>query len=320
MKALLTDTKYPDPDGVERPLLEEAGFEVEVAQCHTAEEVIRAGRGASALVTQYAPITREVLTALPEVCIVTRGGVGVDTINLQAAAELGVWVANVPDYGMREVATHALGMALALIRHLPFLDRDIRAGGWHFQATGTLRRPSTLTLGIVGYGRIGSTMAQLAVPCFQRVIACDPYLPASAWPGNVQPVDHDTLFSQSDVVSLHVPLTDETRHMADRRRLMQMPDGGYLVNTSRGAVVNVPDLLEALDSGKLAGAALDVLPEEPPPRDHAVLQHPRLMLTPHAAFYSLEAEAELRRKNALNIVAWAREGRPPYVVVEGRPH
>jgi D-3-phosphoglycerate dehydrogenase len=318
MRVVITDAEYPDVDDVERPFLEQAGFEVRLAQCRAPEQVIEAGRDADVLLVQYAEITQSVLQALPQVRIVSRFGVGVDNIDLQAAQELGVWIANVPDYGVKEVATHAMGMALALIRHLPFYDRQVRAGGWHYRGTGLVRRPNTLTLGVIGHGRIGSAMAQMALPCFRRVLACDPYLPDSAWPHNVQPVDHDQVFGQSDVISLHVPLTEETYQMVDRKRLEQMPVGAYLVNTARGAVVNLDDLLEALDSGRLAGAALDVLPQEPPPDDHRILSHPRVLISPHSAFYSAEAEEELRRKTVLNVLEWARVGRPTYVVVEGR--
>jgi D-3-phosphoglycerate dehydrogenase len=318
MKVVITDAKYPDLNDLERPLLDELGFDVALAQCTTEPEVVEAGRDADALAVQYAPITRNVLEALPNVRIVSRYGVGVDNIDLAAAHELGVWIANVPDYCMEEVAVHALGMALALIRHLPFYDRDIRAQEWYYLSTGAVRRPSTMTFGVVGHGRIGSLTAQMANPCFGRVLACDPYLPASVWPDNVQPVDHDELFSQSDVVSLHVPLTEETRNMVDRRRLVQMPTGSFLVNTARGAVVNVDDLVAALDSGHLSGAGLDVLPREPMPRDHAIMRHPRVLLSPHSAFFSAEAEEELRRRTILNIVEWAKTGRPPNAVVEGR--
>jgi D-3-phosphoglycerate dehydrogenase len=317
MKALITDAEYPDIDALERAILEGAGFDLDVASCRTPEQVIQAGKGAVALMVQYAPITRQVLEALPRLRIVSRYGVGVDNIDLQAAQELGVWVSNVPDYCMPEVATHALGMALALIRHLLFYDREVRAGAWYYRSPGPLRRPGTMTLGVLGHGRIGSTIAQLAQPCFKRVLACDPYLPASAWPENVGPVNHQELFRQSHVVTLHVPLTEETRNMVGRRLLALMPERSYLVNTSRGGVVNLDDLLQALEGGQLAGAALDVLPQEPPPADHPVLSHPRVLLTPHSAFYSVEAEEELRRKTALNVVLWAREGRPPYDVVEG---
>jgi D-3-phosphoglycerate dehydrogenase len=159
-------------------------------------------------------------------------------------------------------------------------------------------------------------MAQISAPCFKEILACDPYIAESAFPEYVRRVEHNELFAESDVVSLHVPLTEETYHMVDRHRLMQMPEASYLVNTARGAVVELDDVVAALDSGHLGGAALDVLPQEPPPADHAVLRHPRMVLTPHSAFYSIEAEEELRRKVAVNVVDWAQHGRPTYVVVE----
>jgi phosphoglycerate dehydrogenase-like enzyme len=318
VNVLITDAEYPDVEAFERPMLAAAGFRVARAQCRTPEQIIAAGHDADILLAQYAPITRKVFESLPKIRIVSRYGVGVDNIDLEAAQEFGVWVANVPDYGVREVATHALGMALALVRHLLFFDKSVRDGEWYYRGTGTLRRPSDLTFGVLGHGRIGSAIAQMAAPSFRRVMACDPYLPESAWPDNILRVDHDELFRQSDVISLHVPLTDETHNMVNRHQLGQMPHGGYLVNTARGGVVNLDDLLWALDHGGLAAAALDVLPDEPPPADHPILAHTRVLLTPHSAFYSEEAEQELRRKAVQNIFSWAESGRPPYVLVEGK--
>jgi D-3-phosphoglycerate dehydrogenase len=134
----------------------------------------------------------------------------------------------------------------------------------------------------------------------------------------VEPASLEEVFSESLMVSLHAPLTEVTRGFIDRSLLEQMADGSYLVNTARGGLVVMDDLLWALDEGPLAGAALDVLPQEPPPPDHPILSKPNVILTPHAAFYSLEAEEEVRRKAALNVVSWAKEGRPLYPVVEGR--
>jgi D-3-phosphoglycerate dehydrogenase len=229
-----------------------------------------------------------------------------------------VWVANSPDYGVGEVATHALAMALALVRHLPFYDRDIRAERWHYTSAGPLRRPGELTLGILGMGRIGTRMAHLSRNVFRHVVACDPYISDDRFPVGVQRVPLEALFGKADVVSLHVPLNDETRGIAGRLALSKMKRGSWIVNTSRGAVADVDGILDALDSGQLDGAALDVLPQEPPPANHAILRHPRVLLTPHAAFYSAEGEKELRRKAAQNLVDWARTGRPTYVVVEGK--
>ena len=280
--------------------------------------MIAAAKGCSGLLTQYAPMNARVFEALPEVRIVSRMGAGFDTVNVEDARRHGVWVSNSPDYGIGEVATHALGMAISLVRHLPWLDRDVHGGHWHYASTGGLVRASELTLGILGLGRIGKRMSYISRNVFGPILACDPYLIDGDFPAYVKRVSKEELFRRSDIVSLHVPLNEETRGIVDARLLSLMKKGSYLVNTSRGAVVVVEDVLAALDSGRLDGAALDVLPKEPPEADHPVLRHPRLMLTPHAAFYSVEGERELRTKAAQNLVDWAKTGRPKYVVVEGK--
>jgi D-3-phosphoglycerate dehydrogenase len=317
LKVLITDFNYPDVE-LERRILEDAGLELVTAQCRSEEDVIEAGREVSALLTQYARITARVMAELPELRMVGRYGVGYDIVDVEAARERGVWVANVPDYGTEEVAVHALSMALSLLRHLPLYDRDVKAGRWHSASTGPLYRLKNSTLGVVGLGRIGGTFARRAGPWFGRTLGCDPYLEDDAWPEGVERASLEEVFSESLLVSLHPPLTDETRGFIDRNLLERMPDGSYLVNTARGGLVVMDDLLWALEEGPLAGAGLDVLPQEPPPPDHPLLSNPNVILTPHAAFYSLEAEQEVRRKAAQNVVAWAREGRPLYPVVEGR--
>lgn len=317
MKVLIADYDYGDVD-IERRILEGSGLEVAEAQCRTEKDVIEAGRGASALLTQYAPITARVLAELPGLRMVGRYGVGYDIVDVEAARERGVWVANVPDYGTEEVAAHALSMALALLRHLPLYDREVRGGRWHPALTGPLYRLKYLTLGVVGLGRIGGTFARRASPWFGRTLGCDPYLEEDAWPEMVERADLEEVFSESFLVSLHAPLTEETRELVDRRLLGRMPEGAYLVNTARGGLVVTDDLHWALEEGPLAGAALDVLKQEPPPQDHPLLGNPNVMLTPHAAYYSLEAEEEARTKAARNVVSWVEEGRPLYPVVEGR--
>jgi D-3-phosphoglycerate dehydrogenase / 2-oxoglutarate reductase len=317
LKVLITDFNYPDVD-LERRILVDAGLELVEAQCHSEEDVIEAGRGVSALLTQYARITARVMAELPELRMVGRYGTGYDIVDVEAAGERGVWVANVPDYGTEEVAAHALSMVFALLRHLPLYDRDVKTGHWHSTSTGPLYRLKNLTLGVVGLGRIGGTLARRASPWFGRTLGYDPYLEEDAWPEGVERVSLEEVFSESLVVSLHPLLTEETREFIDRGLFERMPDGSYLVNTARGGLVVMDDLVWALEEGPLAGAALDVLPQEPPPLDHPLLSKPNVILTPHAAYYSLEAEEEVRSKAAQNVVAWAREGRPLYPVVEGR--
>jgi D-3-phosphoglycerate dehydrogenase len=228
-------------------------------------------------------------------------------------------VANSPDYGVGEVATHALAMALALVRHLPFYDRDIRDGRWHYTSAGTLRRPAELTLGILGVGRIGSRMVHISRNVFRHVVACDPYVPDVRFPGGrAAGVPRGALPHGRRGLPARPAQRRDAPASPGRLALSSMKRGSWIVNTSRGAVADVDGILDALDSGQLDGAALDVLPQEPPPANHAILRHPRVLLTPHAAFYSAEGEKELRRKAAQNLVDWARTGRPTYVVVEGK--
>jgi len=316
MKVLITDHDFPDL-ALERELFAAAALDVAAAQCRSEQDVIDAGAGCLALLVQYAPIGERVLAALPAVRIVSRYGAGYDNVDAAACARRGVWLGNSPDYGVGEVATHALAMALALLRQLPFYDRDVRAGRWHYLSPGRIRRAAGLTVGILGLGRIGKRFAHLARNCFGRVIACDPYLIDGDFPAYVERVDAPQLFATADVISLHVPLTAETRGMVDGALLARLRPGAILVNTARGAVVDIEALRGALDGGRLAAAGLDVLPQEPLAADHPLARHPRVLLSPHAAFYSDEAEIELRRKAALNIVQWAQHGRPAYVVVAG---
>jgi D-3-phosphoglycerate dehydrogenase len=316
MKALITDFDFPDV-ALERGIFAAAGIQLAEAQCRSEDELIAAARECDALLLQYAPVTERVLAALPSVGIVSRYGAGFDTIDTAACARHGVWVANSPDYGVGEVATHALALALALLRHLAIYDRDVKAGRWSYLSPGPIRRASDLTAGILGLGRIGKRFAHLARNCFARVIACDPYIIDGDFPAYVGRVGLEELFATSDIVSLHVPLNDETRGMVGAGLLGRMKRGSLLVNTARGAVVDVDAVLARLDDGTLDGAALDVLPVEPLATSHPLARHPRVLLTPHAAFYSTAAEVELRRKAALNIVQWAQTGRPMYPVLQG---
>jgi phosphoglycerate dehydrogenase-like enzyme len=316
---LLTDFDAPDFN-LERKLFGEASVRFVTAQCKTEEDVIREALACQAdgLLIQYAPITSRVLAALPRVGICSRIGAGYDTIDPAACTAHGVWLANSPDYGVGEVATHALALTLDIIRGTTFHTRDIREGRWHYTSSGIRRRAHLMTLGIVGLGRIGKRMAHVSNNVFGKVIAYDPYLIDGDFPANVERVRslHE-LFARADVVSPHVLLNDETRGMIDAACFAAMKPGSYIVNTARGAVINIPDLLAALDNGALAAAGLDVLPVEPALPSDALTNHPRVVLTPHSAFYSVESEIELRTKAARNLVTWANTGKPDYPVVSG---
>jgi D-3-phosphoglycerate dehydrogenase len=317
MQILFADHDFPSVE-LEREIFSTAGLDLKLAQCTHDTEVIDAGHGCMGILLQYAPITAAVVAGLPQLGIVSRIGAGFDTVDVDACKAHGVWVANSPDYGVGEVATHALALALSSLRNVVRYDSDIRGGRWHYLSGGPLRRPAELTVGIVGLGRIGKRMAHVARNVFKRVVAYDPYLIDGDFPAYVERAPTlEALASQSDIVSLHTPLDATTRGMIGARFFAAAKPGLTLVNTSRGAVVDVGDLLAALDTGILRGAALDVLPEEPVPQGSKLLADPRVILTPHAAFYSVEAEKELRRKAAQNIVTWCRTGRPDYPVVHG---
>jgi phosphoglycerate dehydrogenase-like enzyme len=316
MKVLFTDYDYFDVS-LERDIFRQAGMEMLEAQCRTEEELIEAARDCRALLVQYAPVTERVLAALPQLGICSRLGAGYDPIDAKAAARHGVWVANSPDYGVGEVATHALALMLACMRNVVRYDRDIHQGCWHYTSATKIPRASNLTVGILGLGRIGKRFAHVARNLFGRIIAHDPYLIDGDFPAYVQPVSLEGLFEQADAISIHCLLNDETRGLVGEALLNKMKPGSYLVNTARGAVIDVNALARVLEGDRLAAVGLDVLPIEPIEVGSPLLADPRIILSPHAAFYSVEAEIELRRKAAMNIVNWMKTGKPDYPVVQG---
>jgi phosphoglycerate dehydrogenase-like enzyme len=307
---------YSDPEGVEMAdavsLLRAAGFEVLVEDLRSEAELIErvADAQPAALLVTYLPVTEAVLSAGASLGIVSCSSVGFDHVDLRAAERHAVWVSNVPDAATEEVASHALAMGLALVRHLPFLDRHVRDGGWQYDATGMPRRLSELTLGVVGMGRIGRQLAGLAAGMFGRVIGCDPFVDDAAWPAAAPRVELDQCLQESHVISLHLPLSPQTRWMIDARALACMAPGAFLVNVSRGGLIDEEALLAALDSGRLAGAALDVTDPEPPPRESPLRLHPRVLITPHAAWLSKQANDAYVMRQAENVVAWREGGRP----------
>jgi len=317
VKVVITDSDMTGVD-IERDVLEAAGFEVTFARCQEPEKVILSSKGAAALLVQYARITDEVLRQLPELRIVSCYGVGVDNVDLDAARSRGVWVANVRDYCVEEVATHSMAMILGLIRHLPFYDRAVKAGQWDYFSAGPLHRTQQLTLGIVGCGQVGRTLAKLGGGWFGDLLGYDPYLSEQDWPEGIERLANlEELFSRSNVITLHLPLTQQNQGIVDWKLLDLLQEGSYMVNAARGGLVEPEGLLRALEVGKIAGVGLDVLIQEPPEIDDPLTNHPRSLVSPHAAWYSAEAEEELRRKAAMNVVSWSNEGRPLYAVVEG---
>jgi D-3-phosphoglycerate dehydrogenase / 2-oxoglutarate reductase len=253
----------------------------------------------------------EDLDRLPALRIVATCSVGYDHLAVDEAARRGVWVTNVPDYCIEEVADHSLALVLALLRGVVELDRVVRAGRWDWTAAGPLRRIRGTRLGIVGFGRIGRALAERAVPLGFEVWATDPAVPdeeiAAAGP---RPASLGDLLEACHAVSLHLPLTAETESLIGADELGRMPDGAVLVDTARAQLLDLDALLPELESGRLGGAALDVLAVEPPTAEHPAPQSPRLIVNPHASWYSAEAEEAVYRRPVLSVRA-VLEGREP---------
>jgi D-3-phosphoglycerate dehydrogenase / 2-oxoglutarate reductase len=256
-------------------------------------------------------VTAEDLARLPALKIVASCSVGYDHVAYEEAERRGVWVCNVPDYCVEEVADHSLALLLGLLRGIVELDRSVRAGAWDWTAAGDLRRIHGTRLGVIGFGRIGRALAERASAVGFDVLATDPAVSPEAIAGaGAKAASLDELLENCEAFSLHLPLTPETKGLIGARELAHMPRGSVLVDTARAEVVDLDALLKALKSGHLAGAALDVLPFEPPTRERPAPSAPRLVVTPHAAWYSAEAEEAVYRRPVLS-VRDVLEGREP---------
>jgi D-3-phosphoglycerate dehydrogenase / 2-oxoglutarate reductase len=280
-----------------------------------------AGDDVVGVVSWERPVGAAELAALPRLRVVVTPSVGFDHIDLDAAYRHGgVWVCHVPDYCVDEMADTALALALALMRGVVALDRDVRAGGWDAGAAGPLRRVRGTRLGVVGFGRIGAAVAVRAVALGFEVWASDPAGSASEGmrSAGVRAAALDELLGACHVISLHAPLTPATRGLIGAREIAAMPRGAFLVNTARAALCDTGAVLAALRDGRLGGAALDVLDVEPPSREHPAPRHPNLIVTPHSAYASPEAEAELERRVAVALRAALDGGAPDGALVVPR--
>jgi D-3-phosphoglycerate dehydrogenase len=296
-KVVVTDQVFPDVE-VERQVLGEIGAELEVA-AGTREDLLARAPAADALLNTYLPIDRDLVARLKRCRILARYGIGVDNVDLVAAQQAGIVVTNVPDYCVEEVAAHALALLLSLLRRLPEADAAVRTAAWGTAAVRPVHRLSKLTIGLVGYGRIARRLSDALRVLGCRVLVHDPYI--SPTEDGPELVSLEELLRSSDAVSLHAPLTPQTRGLIGAPQLQLMPEHAVLVNTSRGPLVVLEDLLDALRAGRIRGAGLDVFEKEPV--DPEVLRDvPGLLVTPHMAYYSEEAIRESQRKAAMQVV------------------
>lgn len=282
----------------------------------TPAEVLERAAGAEAIITNKAPLGRDMFAALPHLRYVGVTATGYNIVDVEAARERRVTVTNVPAYGTRSVAQHTFALLLELTQHVGRHARSVREGGWARSPDWSywetpLVELEGLTLGLVGYGRIGQAVARLGEAFGMKVIAA--VGGRSRPPHNVPVVDLDYLFRTSDVVSLHCPLTPETRHLVNSARLALMKPTAFLLNTSRGPLVDEAALADALNGERLAGAGLDVLAQEPPPADHPLFNARNCLITPHLAWATKAARTRLLDVAVENLRAF-QAGKPVNVV------
>lgn len=307
---VITDCDH-DSLTAEKEVAAESGIDLQIAHCRTEDDVIAAAQDADGILVQYAPVTERVLAALPRLRVVGRYGVGVDTVDVDAATRRGVAVCNVPDYGTEDVSDHAIALALSLVRGVTEFDRRLRAGQYDYAAGRPLHRIKELTFGVVGLGRIGSATARKARGLGFRVIGCDPRLETgTTTPEGAEVTTLADVLTHADVVSLHLPLDASTKHLIDAAALRSMKPGAMLVNTARGGLVDTTAVEDALASGALRGAALDVFEVEPLPSDAPILGLPTAVLTPHVSWYSEESYGELKRRAIENVADVCLDRRP----------
>ena len=284
--------------------------------CHTPEELLEALRDADVSICWHEPYTREVLANVPRLKGVIRTGVGVDTVDLDAATEYGIVIANFPEFCTREVANHAIVLMMACAKKIGLFDRTLRAEGWN--AARTFRSPMgpihDETLGLIAFGNIARAAARVAHALDMEVIAYDPFVDAAVFEAEgVEPVSLEELAARSDYVSCHLPLNDHTQGILDAAFFSRMKPTAYFVNTSRGGVVNEADLIAALQNGQIAGAGLDVFESEPIGPDHPFLAMNNVVLTPHTASYADETFSVRDRDVGLTALTILEGGVPRWV-------
>ena len=267
-----------------------------------ADDIVAVAKDADAILVTYAKLTREVLIQLTRCKAIGRFGLGVDNIDLVTAKEKGIAVNYVPDYCIREVSDHAVALLLALIRKIPLSNKLVQTGRWEMSAVVPIRRIEGTVLGLVGFGHIPRLVAPKAQAFGIKVIAYDPYAkPEVLKAAGVDSVDFDTLLKTSDYISVHAPLLPATRGLMNAAAFAKMKKGAYIVNTARGPLIDEPALVAALDSGQVGGAGLDVVAAEPLAKDSPLLGRDNVIISPHTAFYSIEALNELQAKCATDV-------------------
>jgi len=313
-KAVSTDP-HLFPPREEREILAAVGCEISEVVCKSEAEAIAACRDAHVILNTSAKLTARVIAELAEALVICRYGVGVDTVDIPAASAQGILVANVPDFCFDQVADTAMSLILSVPRKVHLLNARIHQGVWNKDLARPIHNFRGATLGLFAFGNIARNVCRKAAAFGLRILATDPYLTAEAvrdYP--VTLVDFDTLLRESDFLSVHAPLTEETRHVFDEAAFRRMKPSAYFFNLARGPIHDQPALTRALTEGWIAGAGLDVLEKEPPSPDDPILKLDNVVFTPHYASYSEESYRELTRKTGENAAAVLRGEFPAYLV------
>jgi D-3-phosphoglycerate dehydrogenase / 2-oxoglutarate reductase len=311
----VTDSVFPSLDPA-KAALRRVDPELRMAKSAAPEDILAVARDADAVLVTYAKLTGELLRQLTRCKVIGRFGLGVDNIDLPAAKEMGITVTYVPDYCLQEVSDHAMALLLALARKIPLSDRLVQAGRWEMPAVVPIYRLEGQVLGLIGFGNIPRKVVPKAQAFGLRVITHDPYVsPDVVKSLGVENVSFDELLATSDFISVHAPATPQTRGLLNAQAFAKMKKGVLVINTARGPLIDEQALVQALDSGQIGAAALDVLATEPPPNDFPLRGRDNVILTPHTAFYSVDALNELQTKCASD-VARVLSGEPPVYPVK----
>jgi D-3-phosphoglycerate dehydrogenase / 2-oxoglutarate reductase len=310
----VTDSVFPSLDPA-KAALKRVDPELRMAKSAAADDIVAVAREADAVLVTYAKLPGELLRQLKRCKVIGRFGLGVDNIDLPAAREMGIAVTYVPDYCLQEVSDHAMALLLALARKIPLSNQLVQAGRWDMPAVVPIYRLEGRVLGLIGFGNIPRRLVPKAKAFGLRVITHDPYLaPEVARSLEVESVGFDELLQSSDFISIHAPLTPQTRGLVNAAGFAKMKKGVLIVNTARGPLIDEAALVQALDAGQVGGAALDVLTAEPPPKDSPLLGRDNVILSPHTAFYSVDALNELQTKCASDVARVLSGEKPVYPV------
>ncbi len=310
----VTDTVFPSLDPA-RAALAGTGAELRMASEPTLEGILAVAADADALLVTYAKITAEVIAGLKNCKVIGRFGIGVDNIDLDAAAAAGITVTYAPVYCLDEVSDHAMALLLSLARKIPYSNKLVSSGRWEMPAVVPISRLRGNKLGLVGLGNIPQTIVPKAQAFGLEILAADPYAPDEVFERlNVTRVDFEELLRTSDYISVHAPLTPETEKMFNAEAFATMKNNALLINTARGPLVDTDALADALEAGQIGGAALDVLPVEPPPADSRLVGRDDVILTPHTGFYSEDALLDLQKTVATDVATVIQGGAPKYPV------